>query len=114
MAKGKQMKLLYCPECTDVRKLGYGRTTCDCGASFGWYEKDGRCASIGGEALIIGLDNEVLVEGLEQLEKQEPLGTIMGYYNPQLVAWLFAEGYHRIKRVPSHLDKLCMEMKDDE
>jgi len=128
MAKGKQMKLLFCPECEDVRKLGYSRTTFDCGASYGWYEKDGHCASIGGEALVIGLDNNVLVQGLEELEEQAHLRPVIDSYsiNPQLTAWLFAEGYKRIKRVPSHLTKveeamacdteyqICMEAKDDE
>jgi hypothetical protein len=114
MAKGKQMKLLFCKECTDVRKLRYSRTTCECGSSWGWYEKDGRCASIGGEALVIGLDNEVLVDGLEELEEQDSLAPIvMGRSNPQLTAWLFAEGYHRIKRVPSHLNKLEEAMACD-
>ena len=107
------MKLLFCPECEDVRKLAYGRTTCDCGASYGWYEKDGHHASIGGKTIVIGLDNLSLVEGLENLAEQDGVAPIMGNWNPPLTAWLFAEGYHRIKRVPSHLNKLEEAMACD-
>ncbi len=53
------MKLLYCPLCTDVRKLNYEdlKTVCDCGKSYGYYHADGWNATIGGAGLAIGLSN---------------------------------------------------------
>ena len=53
------MKLLFCPKCTDVRKLAVGdRTTCWCGESWGWYEDDCLHAVYGGDALPVGISNQ--------------------------------------------------------
>lgn len=55
------MKLIFCPKCQDVRKLHNNsrrsRTSCRCDQSYGWYEKDGLNAVIGGDAIPIGFDN---------------------------------------------------------
>jgi hypothetical protein len=51
------MKMLLCPECGDVRKLGSSETRCECGKSWGKYLEDGLRAVYGGESIIIGLDN---------------------------------------------------------
>jgi hypothetical protein len=59
------MKLIYCPECHDVRKLDYQATFCKCGASSGWYEDDGLHATIQGEAIPLGFANSSLVAALE-------------------------------------------------
>ena len=60
------MKLLLCPRCTDVRKLGRERTACSCGRSWGRY-LDNDMAIVGGAAKIIWLANpdirKWLVEG---------------------------------------------------
>ena len=51
------MKLIYCPECGDIRRLGHVIVKCMCGKSSGHYEKDGIHAVIYGEAIPIGFDN---------------------------------------------------------
>jgi len=51
------MKLLLCPECGDVRKLHLDYTLCECTKSWGYYLPDGIRAKYGGEAIIIGMDN---------------------------------------------------------
>lgn len=55
------MKLIYCPHCHDVRKLGYTLTTCECGRSFGKYDKDGLNAMYSGEAVPIGFANQSFI-----------------------------------------------------
>ena len=51
------MKLIYCPECQDVRKLHVGeRVECQCGESWGWY-KNILNAVVGGKAIPIGFNN---------------------------------------------------------
>lgn len=52
------MKLIYCPECGDIRNLiKYEWRYCHCEASGGQYEPDGWCAKIGGSAIPIGISN---------------------------------------------------------
>lgn len=58
------MKLLFCPNCQDVRKLSYKLVVCNCGASRGWYEKDGLHATIRGKAIPLGFANSSLLEAV--------------------------------------------------
>ena len=58
------MKLLLCLSCNDVRKLHADRVTCQCGQSWGHYERDGRSAQYGGPARLLGLGNGSLVQAL--------------------------------------------------
>jgi hypothetical protein len=51
------MKLIFCPECSDiVRLFSYGRA-CRCGLSWGHYIDDNQ-AAIGGKAVPLGIGNE--------------------------------------------------------
>jgi len=59
------MKLIYCPECHDVRKLDYPVTVCKCGASKGWYLNDGLHAMIQGAAIPLGIANRSFVTALD-------------------------------------------------
>jgi hypothetical protein len=59
------MKLILCPVCQDVRKLRQTATTCQCGASWGYYEKDGLNATIGGKAIPLGFANSSLVAAIK-------------------------------------------------
>lgn len=64
------MKLIFCPRCNDVRKLGYRKTTCQCGASTGWYKPDGLQAIglqaiIVGAAIPLGIDNSSLASAIK-------------------------------------------------
>lgn len=60
------MKLLYCPTCTDIRKLFVLTTTvCRCGASNGRYEGSGRFAVLGGEAILLGATNRSFAYALQ-------------------------------------------------
>jgi hypothetical protein len=53
------MKLIYCKKCGDIIKLGMEKdsSTCQCGASGGYYLKDGLHAEIWGDAIPLGIDN---------------------------------------------------------
>jgi hypothetical protein len=58
------VKLIYCPECHDVRKLHLNETvTCQCGQSSGAYV-DNLNAWISGKAIPIGFANPTLVDAL--------------------------------------------------
>lgn len=58
------MKLLFCPHCQDVRKLGGLMTLCECQKSWGHYSDDGLNAIYGGGAIPIGFKNPSLVEAV--------------------------------------------------
>jgi hypothetical protein len=69
------VKLLYCSECGDIRKLNTkshqsmlgerDRVECSCGQSWGWYEEDGLHAVIGGKAIPLGIHNFLFVLALD-------------------------------------------------
>lgn len=63
------MKLIFCPECSDVVKLRLEKPrTCDCGKSWGWYD-DNINATIGGKAIPIGFANNSFVDALRNRPK---------------------------------------------
>ena len=50
------MKLLYCPTCTDIRKLHVGvRVVCLCGESAGAYQANGRWVQLSGPSKLLTL-----------------------------------------------------------
>jgi hypothetical protein len=51
------VKLIYCPECQDVKKLQKGTRWCKCRESWGFYKEDGLNAVLGGEAVPLGFNN---------------------------------------------------------
>lgn len=59
------MKLMYCLECHDVRKLDYPEVTCKCGASKGSNRIGGLHAVIQGKAIPLGFDNYSFRRALE-------------------------------------------------
>jgi len=86
------MKLLFCPECTDVRKLEQEPeiTECKCGKSWGFYKSDGWNAVIAGKGLAIGIDNNSLAYAKKQrLTEGSPKSV-------WLSAWLMAEDHDTI------------------
>ena len=58
------MKLIYCPDCHDIRKLQFGSVVCHCGHSGGWYHEDGLNATITGKAIPLGFANRTFVKAL--------------------------------------------------
>lgn len=58
------MKLIFCPDCQDIRKLLHEQTYCSCGKSWGQYTDDIN-AVIGGLAIPIGIANYSFVEALK-------------------------------------------------
>ena len=59
------MKLIFCPNCQDVRKLNTKHiVSCDCGKSFGKYN-DNLNATIGGDAIPLGFANNTLSNALK-------------------------------------------------
>lgn len=58
------MKLLLCPRCSDVRKLGYEVTTCECGYVRARYESDGWHATHNGNGYLLGMNNHSLGRAL--------------------------------------------------
>lgn len=61
------MKLVYCPSCFDVLRFSNPRRhrTCDCGKSWGHYEKGGVDAVIGGLGIPLGFANGTLHRAIE-------------------------------------------------
>lgn len=52
------MKLIFCPECKDIRKLiRHEWRRCSCKASGGQYESNGWHAKIAGKAIALGINN---------------------------------------------------------
>jgi len=59
------MKLLFCPICQDIRKLGDQKEIkCRCGRSGGWYKQDGLHAILTGRAIPIGFTNSSFIKAL--------------------------------------------------
>jgi hypothetical protein len=58
------VKLLFCTFCHDMVKLHNDHRTCDCGQSWGQYEEDDLHATVGGKALVIGIENTGLRRAL--------------------------------------------------
>jgi hypothetical protein len=57
----KPMKLIYCPECLDMKKLQMLRLRrCTCGKAWGYYLDDDLTAEIGGTAVPIAIENDEL------------------------------------------------------
>jgi hypothetical protein len=55
------MKLIYCPECLDMKKLQMlTLRRCCCGKAWGYYLDDDLTAEIGGTAVPIAIENDVL------------------------------------------------------
>jgi len=67
------MKLIYCPACQDVVRLLFEKRKCSCGKSWGLYVDD-IDASIGGEAVPLGISNYSLQNALDD-RKKRGLGT---------------------------------------
>lgn len=57
------MKLIFCPECQDVRKIDHTKVVCFCGASSGKYIDDIN-AVISGSAIPLGFDNYAFAKAL--------------------------------------------------
>ena len=85
------MKLIFCPKCQDMVKLLHDKRYCSCKASWGWYEKDGRNAVIGGEAIPIGIDNSQFVPALKEADDTKDRSHYFG-------AWVFGSLPDTIKR----------------
>jgi len=58
------MKLLFCPKCEDVRKLGFKKIYCKCRKSWAYY-KDERLAARNSHAVLIGLGNTSFVKAFK-------------------------------------------------
>jgi len=62
------MKLIFCPDCQDIRKIGHNNTYCACGASYGRYLDDIN-AEYGGLALPFGMSNPSLYRAFRMYEE---------------------------------------------
>lgn len=51
------MKLIFCTECQDVRKI---TATCACGKSKGVYHSDGWNVTVSGPCIVLGISNTSL------------------------------------------------------
>lgn len=65
------MKLIFCPECTDIRKLHKDGVKCWCGKSWGKYLEDNHKAEIGGLAVPLGVSNDDFVKAY-RLRAEQP------------------------------------------
>jgi len=57
------MKLIFCPECHDVRSLAKALRICSCGESWGRYHNE-IDARVGGKAVPLGFANGSFVRAL--------------------------------------------------
>ena len=73
------MKLLFCPQCGDVRKLRLRKVRCQCGSAWGRYLNDGAQAEVSAGANVIGIANGSIAAALTGR-------------SDQLEAWLFRPG----------------------
>jgi hypothetical protein len=67
------MKLIYCPDCSDMVRLTLRKRSCACKKSWGKYT-DNLNAVIGGIAIPIGISNSSFVDALWK-RPQEGLGS---------------------------------------
>lgn len=59
------MKLIYCPECLDVKKVRMLKLRrCRCGKSWGYYLDDDLTAVVGGLAVPLAVENDKLREAV--------------------------------------------------
>ena len=88
------MKLIFCPPCQDMVKLQRSERSCYCGKSWGQYT-DHIKATIGGEAIAVGIDNLAFTKALR--------GRIAGTYiysSLEFDAFIFGEGPRNITKEP--------------
>jgi hypothetical protein len=67
------MKLIYCPDCSDILRLTHRKQYCICKKSWGKYT-DHINAVIGGNAIPIGINNSSFVDAIWN-RPQEGLGS---------------------------------------
>lgn len=85
------MKLLLCTYCNDVVKLQ--RETpryCDCGKTWGHYERDGAHASVSANAVVIGIDNHTIMRAVQARDHGDA-----GYRT--LAAWVMGKDAPRVR-----------------
>lgn len=76
------MKLIFCPRCTDVRRLFPADTTwCRCRASWGRYDDDLH-ATIGGAAVPLGYANGSFARALRHRTATGPGSTFLAFVMP--------------------------------
>jgi hypothetical protein len=64
------MKLIYCPECLDVKKVRMLKVRhCACGKSWGYYLDDDLTAVVGGLAVPLAIENDKLREAAARRPK---------------------------------------------
>jgi hypothetical protein len=57
------MKLIFCPECLDVKKVRMLELRrCACGQAWGYYLEDDLTAVIGGTAVPLAIENDELLQ----------------------------------------------------
>lgn len=83
------MKLLFCTFCHDVVALNDERRYCGCHQSWGEYDEDGLHATVGGKALVIGIENSGLRRALVAHED-----TPTDQYT--LACWLFPKPHRNV------------------
>lgn len=87
------MKLLFCRDCNDVRKLHRHVVSCHCGQARGRYLDDGWHAEVWGErAEVIGLSNSDIVKAVTLSARTGPNG------GPPIEAWMMPHDYERVRR----------------
>lgn len=77
------MKLIFCPNCSDIVRLMDYRRECECKNSYGYYEKDGLNAVIGGEAIPWGISNPSFVRALQRRPEEGMGATFDAFVIPR-------------------------------
>lgn len=84
------MKLIFCPNCTDVRKLDTHPTYCRCHKSWGFYHEDGLTATVGGDAVPLGIDNNTFRAAIDLVKRSPELHESLQHLT-SFRAWVFTK-----------------------
>jgi len=86
------MKLIYCPVCNDVRKINPRKVVdCECGKSWGVYEKDGLNATYGGKAIPLGFNNSSFLSAIDS----QPLCGLGSHFEAFVIP-IWCDTYERV------------------
>lgn len=66
------MKLFLCEACSDIVRLLDYKRECECKKSYGFYEKDGLHAVMGGKAIPLGISNPSLLVAIQRRTENAP------------------------------------------
>jgi hypothetical protein len=97
------MKLIYCPECLDMKKLRMLELReCACGKAWGYYLEDDLTAEIGGSAIPIAIGNDDFRDAIDARPKLGRGSAFSGRVLPESHAHVRYPGAPQESITPDH------------